>query len=258
MDNAGQAVEFGPYAILPSMSQAADLSAETRAQFAACSSATLSTQLFKRGLRNQVMQGISRLTPGAPPLVGPAFTLRNIPAREDIDHVGIHQDPSHPQRRAIEVTPPGAVLVIDCRGDARCASAGGILIRRLAVRGVAGLVSDGGLRDTPEIAAQPFPVYCKGPAAPISLTHQHAVDFDVPIACGGVAVYPGDVIVGDAEAVIVVPRHLAAEVAADAFAQEDLETFVLQEIASGRPLPGTYPPDEATRARYEAWRKKAK
>jgi regulator of RNase E activity RraA len=230
----------------------------TRTRLAGCSSATLATQLFKRGLRNQVMQGVLRLTPKAPPLVGEAFTLRNIPAREDIDHVGIHQDPAHPQRKAIEITPPGRVLVIDCRGDARCASAGGILVRRLAVRGAAGLVTDGGLRDTPEISAESFPVYCKAPSAPISLTHQHAVDFNVPIACGGVAVYPGDVIFGDAEAVVVIPRHLADEIGQDAFAQEQLERFVLQEIVSGRPLPGTYPPDEATRARYEEWRKKNK
>jgi len=234
------------------------LSDETRARLAGCSSATLATQLFKRGLRNQVMQDVSRLTPNAPPLVGEAFTLRNIPAREDIDHVGIHQDPAHPQRKAIEITPPGCVLVIDCRGDARCASAGGILVRRLSVRGVAGLVSDGGLRDTPEIAADPFPVYCKAPSAPISLTHQHAVECNVPIACGSVAVYPGDVIVGDAEAVVVIPSHLADEVAREALAQEDLEKFVLQEIVAGRPLPGTYPPDDATRARYEAWTKKGR
>jgi regulator of RNase E activity RraA len=234
------------------------ISDATRTLLAGCSSATLSTQLFKRGLRNQVMQGVSRLTPKAPPLVGEAFTLRNIPAREDIDHVGIHQDPAHPQRRAIEITPPGCVLVIDCRGDARCASAGGILVRRLAVRGAAGLVTDGGLRDTPEISAEGFPVYCRAPSAPISLTHQHAVDFNVPIACGGVAVYPGDVIFGDAEAVVVIPRHLADELGRDAFAQEQLEQFVMQEIASGRPLPGTYPPDEATKARYEEWRKKSK
>lgn len=237
---------------------ASGLSATARSRLAACSSATLSTQLFKRGLRNQVMQGVARLTPKAPPLVGEAFTLRNIPAREDIDHVGIHQDPEHPQRKSIEITPAGCVLVIDCRGDARCASAGGILVRRLAVRGVAGLVTDGGLRDTPEISAEAFPVYCKGPSAPISLTHQHAVDYNVPIACGGVAVYPGDVIVGDAEAVIVVPRHLAAEIAEEAYAQEELERFVLEEISAGRPLPGTYPPNDATKARYEAWKKKAR
>lgn len=230
------------------------LSEQTRALLAGCSSATLSTQLFKRGLRNQVMQGVSRLTPKAPALVGEAYTLRNIPAREDIDHVGIHQDPAHPQRKAIETVPPGRVLVIDCRGDARCASAGGILVKRLSVRGVAGLVSDGGLRDTAEISAEPFPVYCKASSAPISLTHQHAVDVEVPIACGGVAVYPGDVIVGDAEAIVVVPRHLADEIARDASDQEQLERFVMGEIAAGCPLPGTYPPNEATRARYEKWK----
>jgi len=234
----------------------ARLSGRTRTRLADCSTATLSTQLFKRGLRNQVLQGVSRLTSKSATLVGEAFTLRNIPAREDIDHVGIHQDPGHPQRKAIEITPAGCVLVIDCRGDARCASAGGILVQRLSVRGVAGLVTDGGLRDTAEISAEPFPVYCKAPSAPISLTHQHAVDFNVPIACGGVAVYPGDVIVGDAEAVIVVPRHLAEEVAEDAHAQEQLERFVMEEIRSGRPLPGTYPPNEATRARFEEWKKK--
>lgn len=232
------------------------LSDETRRLLSACSSATLATQLFKRGLRNQVMQGVSRLTPNAPTLVGEAFTLRNIPAREDIDHVGIHEDPEHPQRKSIEIAPPGCVLVIDCRGDARCASAGGILVRRLEVRGVAGLVSDGGLRDSPDIAARGFPVYCQAPAASISLTHQHAVDFNQPIACGGVAVYPGDVIVGDAEGVVVIPRHLAEEVAPATFEQEQLERFVQEEIAGGRPLPGTYPPNAATRARYEEWKKR--
>ena len=232
----------------------APLTEETRKRLAACSSATLSTQLFKRGLRNQVLQGVSRLTPKAPTMVGVAFTLRNIPAREDIDHIGVYEDPEHPQRKAIETAPPGSVLVIDCRGDARSASAGGILALRLAVRGVAGLVTDGGLRDTPEIAERDFPVYCKAPAAPISLIGHHAVESNVPIACGGVAIYPGDVIVGDGEGVIVSPRNLADEVAADTIEQEKLEEFVQQEIASGRPLPGTYPPNAETKARYEKWR----
>ena len=232
------------------------LTEETRRRLAACSSATLSTQLFKRGLRNQVLQGVSRLAPTAPTMVGEAFTLRNIPAREDIDHLGIYEDPEHPQRKAIEITPSGCVLVIDCRGDARSASAGGILVRRLEVRGVAGLVTDGGLRDTAEIGLRAFPVYCKAPAAPISLIHQHAVESNVPVACGGVAVYPGDVIVGDGEGVIVIPAAMADQVAADTFEQEKLEEFVQQEIASGRPLPGTYPPNEATKARYEEWKRK--
>lgn len=232
------------------------LSDKTRKQLAVCSSATLSTQLFKRGLRNQVLQGIGRLTPKSRNMVGEAYTLRNIPAREDIDHIGVYDNPEHPQRKAIEAAPPGSVLVIDCRGDARAASAGGILVRRLEVRGVAGLVSDGGLRDTPEIAERDFPVYCKAPSAPISLIHHHAVEANVPIACGGVAIYPGDAIVGDAEGVIVIPSGIVDEVAADTFAQEKLEEFVQEEIASGRPLAGVYPPNAETKARYEAWRKK--
>jgi regulator of RNase E activity RraA len=234
---------------LPSLSDA------TRKKLAACSSATLSTQLFKRGLRNQVLQGVSRITPSAPTMVGEAFTLRNIPAREDLDHIGVYDNHEHPQRKAIEIAPPGSVLVIDCREDARSASAGGILLRRLEVRGVAGMVTDGGLRDTPEIAQRAFPVYCKAPSAPISLITQHAVESNVPIACGGVAVYPGDVIVGDGEGVVVIPRGIADEVAADCYEQEKLEEFVQLEIAAGRPLPGTYPPNAETKARYETWKK---
>jgi len=232
------------------------LSDDTRKLLSACSSATLSTQLFKRGLRNQVLQGVSRLTPKSPTMVGEAYTLRNIPGREDIDVIGIYDEPGHPQRESIEKAPPGSVLVVDCRGDARAASAGGILVRRLEVRGVAGIVTDGGLRDTPEIGAREFPVYCKAPAAPISLIHHHAVDCNVPIACGGVAVYPGDVVVGDGEGVIVIPAHLADEVAKDCYEQEKLEQFVQEEIAAGRPLPGTYPPNAETRARYETWKRK--
>jgi len=231
------------------------LSDTTRKRLAACSSATLSTQLFKRGFRNQVLQGVSRITPAAPTMVGEAFTLRNIPAREDLDHIGVYDDHEHPQRKAIEIAPPGSVLVIDCREDARSASAGGILLRRLEVRGVAGMVTDGGLRDTPEIAQRAFPVYCKAPSAPISLITQHAVESNVPIACGGVAVYPGDVVVGDGEGVVVIPHGIADEVAADCYEQEKREEFVQLEIAAGRPLPGTYPPNAETKARYETWKK---
>ena len=234
------------------------LTDETRRLLAGCSSATLSTQLFKRGFRNQALQGVSRLTPKAPTMVGEAFTLRNIPAREDIDHIGVYDNPEHPQRKAIEIAPPGSVLMIDCREDARSASAGGILVKRLEVRGVAGMVTDGGLRDTPEIAQRNFPVYCKAPAAPISLIGHHAVESNVPIACGGVGVYPGDIIVGDGEGVIVIPAGIADEVAAATFEQEKLEEFVQQEIASGRPLPGTYPPNAATKARYEEWKRNKK
>jgi len=232
-----------------------NLSDVTIGQLRQVSTATLSTQLFKRGFRNVFLQGVSRLTtPSGGNLVGPAFTMRNIPAREDIDQLSAFNDPDHPQRKAIESVPPGHVLVLDCRGETRVASGGQILTTRLKTRGAAGLVSDGPVRDSGAISALDFPVYCAGGSAPLNLIHHHAVDLNVPIGCGGVAVYPGDVIVGDEEGVVVIPAHLAAEVAADAAAQEDMEAFILQRIEGGAPLRGTYPPDAATLAAYEAWR----
>jgi regulator of RNase E activity RraA len=143
---------------------------------------------------------------------------------------------------------------MDCRRDTRAASGGSILLTRLAVRGAAGVVTDGGMRDSDAIAEMAFPVYAACGSAPLNLAIHHAVDLDVPIGCGGVPVFPGDVIVGDAEGVVVVPKHLADEVARDAAEQEIVEEFVLQEIAGGRPLPGTYPPNAETLLRYRAWR----
>lgn len=218
------------------------------------STATLTTVLFKRGLRNVFMQGVRPLARYGANLVGPAFTLRNIPAREDLDRVDGFANPEHPQRKAIETTPSGHVLVIDCRGETGAASGGEILMTRLSVRGVAGMVSDGGIRDSAPITALPMPVYCAGPAAPLNLVAHHATALQEPIGCGGVAVYPGDLIVGDADGVVVVPAHLAEEVAAEADAQEQMEAWVLRRIQEGARLPGTYPPDEATRAAYAAWR----
>jgi regulator of RNase E activity RraA len=219
------------------------------------STATLCTQLFKRGLRNVFLEGVRRLSQGSGNMVGPATTMRNIPAREDLDHLGVFENPEHPQRKAIEVTPPAHVLVIDCRGEARAASGGMILMTRLMVRGAAGVVSDGPVRDSDEIARLALPVYCAGGSAPLNLIRHHAVDIDVPIGCGGVPVYPGDIMVGDAEGVVAIPAHLADEVAADAAEQERLEEFVLERVAAGAPLRGTYPPNEQTRADYQAWLK---
>ena len=232
------------------------LSGATVARLRRVSTATLTTQLFKRGLRNVFVQGVRRVSRAGPNMVGPAFTLRNIPAREDLDQMSALGDPEHPQRKSIEIVPAGHVLVVDCRADTRAASAGGILLKRLEVRGAAGFVSDGCVRDTPEIAGTAFPVFCAGGSAPLNLVRHHAADYQRPIACGGVPVYPGDVVVGDGEGVVVVPRHLADEVAADAAEQEALEAFVMAEIASGKALPGVYPPNEATRARYAQWRRK--
>ena len=230
--------------------------ATTLAQLKQVSVATLCTQLFKRGFRNVYIQGISRLTnPSGGNLVGPAYTMRNIPAREDIDQISAFDNPNHPQRKGIESVPPGHVLVLDCRGETRVASGGQILTTRLKVRGGAGIVSDGPVRDSVEIAKMDFPVYCAGGSAPLNLIHHHAIDLNVPIGCGGVAVYPGDIIVGDAEGVVVIPQHLAEEVARDAAEQEVMEAFLLERIENGAALPGTYPPNETTRAAFTAWRK---
>jgi regulator of RNase E activity RraA len=191
---------------------------------------------------------------GAPNLVGPAFTLRNIPAREDLDHVGVFQDPDHPQRKAVESAPPGSVLVQDCRGDRTVASTGSILTMRLKVRGVAGMVSDGCVRDSGTIGDIGLPLFCAGASAPLNLAKHHAVDMNVPIACGGVAVYPGDIVVGDVDGVVIVPRHLAEEVARDATEQELMEAFIIERVEAGAVLRGTYPPNEDTIAAFAEWR----
>ncbi|HEX6023079.1 MAG TPA: ribonuclease activity regulator RraA [Solirubrobacter sp.] len=216
------------------------------------STATISTQLLARGLRNTFLHGLKPLTRHR--MAGPAFTLRYIPAREDVDTLDVYKDYDHPQRKAIETVPPGHVLVMDCRGQGRAASAGGILLTRLQIRNAGGLVTDGTLRDTPEIAQLSLPVYAQGASPLTNLAQHHAVDINVPIGCAEVAVYPGDIMVGDEEGVICVPRHLADEVAEAAAQQEQLETWIQGEIRAGKPLRGTYPPDEQTLRRYHEHR----
>jgi regulator of RNase E activity RraA len=232
----------------------AGLAEKTRRRLAQASTATLTTQLFKRGLRNTFVQDVRRLTPEASVMVGEAYTLRMIPAREDLDHPGMFAGRDYPQRRAIEECPAGAVLVIDARGRAGAGTLGDILIARLMERGVAGVVTDGAMRDTPQILPLAFPVYARGAAAPASFGLHHAVDLNLPIGCGEVAVYPGDVLVGDAEGVVVIPRHLADEVARDAAEQERLEAWILKQVQAGQSIFGLYPPEEDAWRRYDAWR----
>jgi regulator of RNase E activity RraA len=218
------------------------------------STATITTQLFQRGFRNLFMNGIRPLNPGNCRFVGEAVTLRNIPMREDLDRLESFRNPEHPQRKVIELVGPGQVLVMDCRGDLRGASGGNILMTRLKVRGAAGMVSDGAVRDSPEIAHLDFPVFAVGASANLNLVTHHATDINVPIACAGVPVFPGDIIVGDEEGVVVIPRHLADEVAGPARDQEEMERFILEKVEGGAALPGTYPPNEQTLAEYQAWR----
>lgn len=219
------------------------------------STATLTTQLFKRGFRNVFMQGVAplgKLENGN--MVGPAFTLRNIPAREDIDVLAIFKDPENPQRKGVETVPPGHVLVQDCRGDKTAASCGSILTARLKVRGAAGMVSDGPVRDSGVIATCGMPVFCAGASAPTNLIRHHSIDLGLPIGCGGVAVYPGDIIVGDVDGIVVIPQHLAEEIALDSSEQERMEEFIYKRIEAGASLTGTYPPNDATEEAYLAWK----
>ena len=231
-----------------------DIDTLTRQRLMQISTATLTTALFKRGLRNTFLQGPHPLG-AAQRLVGPAYTLRYIPSREDLDLLSVFEDRRHPQRVAIEECPAGHVLVIDSRGDAMAASAGNLLVARLMKRGGAGVVTDGGFRDTPEIAAMDFPAYHVRPSAPTNLIRHHAADLQLPIGCGGVAVYPDDVMVGDGEGVVCIPRAIADAVAAEAYDQTMYEDWVGERISAGEGLFGLYPAtDPAQRAAFAAWR----
>lgn len=219
------------------------------------STATLSSQLNKRGFRQLFMHDVRPLRPDLR-LVGQAVTLRYIPAREDLERTGEFNNLTNKQRLAVEQVGPGDVLVIDARGDTRAGSLGNILATRIKQRGAAGIVTDGAFRDTPAITSIDLPTYARGQHPNISFTIHHPVDINVPISCGGIAVLPGDIIVGDAEGIIVIPRAIAAEVARDAFDQEQKEAFILSKIEAGSSIIGVYPPSAATLAEYEAWKKR--
>jgi regulator of RNase E activity RraA len=238
------------------------LKTETRNKLMGVSTATICTALFKRGLRSQFIQDVRPVNTQrelkTPNMVGEAFTLRYIPAREDLNPISVFQDRAHPQRKAVEDCPPGAVFVIDSRKDARAASAGSILVTRLMKRGVAGIVTDGGFRDSPEIALMAFPAYHSRPSAPTNLTVHQALDINVPIGCGDAPVWPGDVVVGDGEGVVVIPAHLADEIADEATEMTAFEDFVTERVQQGQSILGLYPPtDEQSRVDFAAWRKAA-
>ena len=229
---------------------------ETRAKLKRVSVATLSTVLFKRGLRNQFIQDVHPLAVKPENMVGEAFTLRYMPAREDLNPITAFADRAHPQRKAVEECPPGAVFVIDSRKDARAASAGSILVSRLMVRGVAGVVTDGGFRDAQEIAKLAIPTYHQRPSAPTNLTLHQAIEINGPIGCGDAPVFPGDVIVGDGDGVIIIPARLADEIAAEAVEMTAFEDFVTEEVLKGRSILGLYPAtEEQTHKDFAAWRK---
>src|ERR1700745_4165843 len=233
------------------------LSDATRNKLKGVSTATVATALYKRGFRIQMIQDVHPLGPDQPTLVGEAFTLRYMPAREALNKVEVFRDRSHPQRKAIEDCPTGAVLVMDSRKDARAASAGAILVTRLMKRGGGVVSTEGGFRDSAEIAALNFPAYHHRPSAPTNLTLHQAIDINVPIACGDAPVFPGDVVLGDTDGVIVIPAHLAEEIANETFEMTAFEDFVTEEVGKGRGIFGLYPAtDPQTLTDFAEWRKK--
>ncbi|WP_104734983.1 ribonuclease activity regulator RraA [Hanstruepera ponticola] len=220
------------------------------------STATIATALFKRGLRNQFIQNVSPIHEVKVTMVGRAFTLRYIPAREDLNPISVFQDPKHPQRVAFETCPEEFVLVIDSRKNARAASAGSILIKRLMIRGANGVVTDGGFRDTQDIKQLNFPSYHKQPSAPTNLTLHQAIDINVPIACGDVAVFPGDYIVGDHDGVMVIPADIVEDIADECLNMTLFENFVIGQVEKGQSIIGLYPPtNPETQDAFNIWLK---
>ncbi len=227
----------------------------TKAKLRKVSTATVATCLFKRGLKNQFIQHVHPLKLGKPTMVGEAFTLRYIPAREDLNPIEVFRDPKHLQRVAVEECPKGAVMVIDSRQNARAASAGSILITRLMVRGAAGIVTDGGFRDSAEIGDLQFSSYHSRPSAPTNLTLHQAIAINEPIGCGDVAVFPGDIIIGDDDGVMVIPTHMAEDVANECLQMTLYEEFVIKNVQNGKSIIGLYPMvDDEIKNEFEAWK----
>ena len=231
------------------------MNAELRKALTACSTATITMQLLKRGLRATAMTGVAPLANGQGRVVGEAYTVRFIPMREDLSDPAILGAKENPQRRAIEECPAEAILVMDGLGNGNVGTIGDILAERLRVRGVSACVTDSAVRDAEAVVATGFPVWCAGRAAPPSNTGLAMGDLQIPIGCGGVAVIPGDVLVCDGDGVAVIPRTMVESVAADAVEQEQVETFVLERIRAGHAVPGTYPPNDETMAAYELWKR---
>ncbi|MDP2409057.1 MAG: ribonuclease activity regulator RraA [Pseudolabrys sp.] len=235
------------------MTSPAPLSSATRDKLARSGAANISNSLLKRGLRNSFLLGLQPLEPSQPVLVGHAFTLRFIPAREDIDSIALYQRDDSLHRRAIEECPKNAVLVMSTGNDTRVSCMGDMMALRLKMRGVAGVVTDGGFRDSPGIRSTGLPCFQRqssGPATPITL---HPVEFNAPIGCAGVAIYPGDILVGDGEGVVAIPRHLADEVADEAFAAVEYEEFVSAHLRRGRSIFGLFPATPESKAEYDRW-----
>jgi regulator of RNase E activity RraA len=229
------------------------LSAQAIATLSQVSTATLTTVLLKKGLRNVWMRGARALSPGQPRLVGPAFTLRFVPAREDLATPASWSSPIS-TRAAIEAMPKGCIAVADAMGVTDAGIFGDILAARMVRRGVTALVTDGVMRDLAGVESTGLPIWCSGVAAPPSVAGLTFVGWQEPVGCGGVAVFPDDVVVADQDGAVVIPAALLDDVLTEAPEQERMEAWIMDEVARGVPLPGLYPMDAATKARYAAFR----
>lgn len=225
------------------------------AALASVTTATITTVLLKKGLRNVWMRGTRPLKPGQGRIVGRAFTLRFVPAREDLATPESWSSPKS-TRAAIEAMPDGVIAVVDAMGRTDAGIFGDILCARMKKRGVSGLITDGVVRDADGVLATGLPVWCDGVAAPPSVAGLTFVNWQEPIGCGGVAVFPDDVVVADGDGAVVIPAALVPHVLESAPQQEMLEAWIMQEVERGTPLPGLYPPNAETLARYDASRGK--
>lgn len=235
------------------MTKSPTVSQATLDQLLVPSTATLTSVLKGHGLGNTFMHNVTALKQDMK-MAGRAYTLRYIPAREDLNDIPM-DNLTDKQRIGIEQMQVGDILVIDARGDTRAGTMGSILAERMHQKGVAGVVTDGAYRDSPAIAASGMPAFARAMNAHTNKTVHYPSEIQVPVGCGDVAVFPGDIIVGDAEGVVVIPVHLAAQVGDEASAMEEKEDFILEKIRSGASIVGTYPPDEKTLAEFEAWKK---
>lgn len=245
-----------PPAQIPQLPPATPVSDAVLERLARCTSGSLTTQLYIKGIKQPVLHGVAQLSKKAKPFAGRAYTMRFVPAREDIDTYGnLTTTPSaeNLQWVGVEQIEPGDVLVIDSNRDGRAASMGNMLITRMMMRGARGVVTDGSFRDGTELAGMDFPIWCTGVTNTTRLAYHHVADLQVPIGCAGVAVYPGDVIHGDGENITVIPAAMAEEMADLCEKRDDIEAYLALRVRTGEPLWGLYPPSEQTRAEFRAW-----
>ncbi|MBP1318268.1 ribonuclease activity regulator RraA [Herbaspirillum sp. 1130] len=245
-----------PLDSIPQLAPAPHVSDSVLERLAKVTSGSLTTQLYIKGIRQPVLHGLTPVNKNIKPFAGRAYTMRFIPAREDVDNYAnltVKPDANNLQWVGVEQIEPGHVLVIDSNRDGRAASMGNMLITRMMKRGARAVITDGSFRDGTELSQMDFPIWSTGITATTRLSYHHVADLNVPIGCAGVAIYPGDVIHGDGDNITVIPAHMAEEMADLCEKRDDIEAYLALRVQAGEPLWGLYPPSEETRAQFRAW-----